>query len=36
MPTRGNNERTFAAYVELEIAVDEYSPNTYLFKRRDS
>ena len=36
MPTRGNNERTFAAYVELEIAVDEYSPNAYLYKRRDS
>ena len=36
MGFRGNNERTFASYVELEIAVDEYSPNTYLFKRRDS
>ena len=35
-PTCGNNERTFAAYVELEFAVDEYSPNSYLFKRFDS
>ena len=33
---RGNNSRTFAEYVELEIAIDEYSPNAYLFKRRDS
>ena len=36
MGFRGNNSRTFAEYVELEIAVDEYSPNAYLFKRRDS
>ena len=36
MGFRGNNSRTFAEYVELEIAIDEYSPNAYLFKRRDS
>ena len=36
MGFRGNNSRTFAEYVELEIAVDEYSPNAYLFKRLDS
>ena len=36
MGFRGNNRRTFAEYVELEIAIDEYSPNAYLFKRRDS
>ena len=36
MGFRGNNSRAFAEYVELEIAVDEYSPNAYLFKRRDS
>ena len=36
MPARGNNGGTFAEYVELEIAIDEYSPNAYLFKRRDS
>ena len=31
-----NKRGTFAEYVELEIAIDEYSPNVYLFKRRDS
>lgn len=36
MGFRGNNSRTFAEYVELEIAVDEYSQNAYLYKRRDS
>ena len=36
MPARGNNGGTFAEYVELEIAIDEYSPNAYLFKRLDS
>ena len=36
MGFRGKNSRTFAEYVELEIAIDEYSPNAYLFKRRDS
>ena len=36
MGFRGNNSRTFAEYVELEIAIDEYSPNAYLFKRIDS
>ena len=36
MGFRGNNSRTFAEYVELEIAIDEHSPNAYLFKRRDS
>ena len=36
MACRGNNCRTFAKYVELEIAVDEYFPNAYLFKRLDS
>ena len=36
MGFRGNNSRTFAEYVELEIAIDEYSPNAYLFKRLDS
>ena len=29
MGLRGNNSRTFAEYVELEIAVDEYFPNAY-------
>ena len=36
MGFRGNNSRTFAKYVELVTAIDEYSPNAYLFKRRDS
>ena len=36
MGFRGNNSRTFAEYVELEIAIDQYSPNAYLYKRRDS
>ena len=36
MGFRGNNERTFAEYVELDIAVDVESPNAYLFKRLDS
>ena len=36
MGFRGNKRGTFVEYVELEIAVDEYSPNAYLFKRRDS
>ena len=36
MPARGNNGGTFAEYVELDIAIDEYSPNAYLFKRLDS
>ena len=36
MGFRGNNRGAFAEYVELEIAIDEYSPNAYLFKRRDS
>ena len=36
MGFRGNNSRTFAEYFELEIAIDEYSPNAYLFKRLDS
>ena len=36
MGFRGNNRGTFAEYVELEIAIDEYSPNAYLFKRLDS
>ena len=35
MGFRGNNKRTFAEYVALYIAVDEYFPNAYLFKRRD-
>ena len=33
---RGNNSRTFGEYRELKIAIDEYFPNAYLFKRRDS
>ena len=36
MGFRGNNERTFAEYVELDIAVDNESPNAYPFKRLDS
>ena len=36
MDFRGNNERIFAKYVELDIAVDEYSSNAYLYKRLDS
>ena len=36
MVFRGNNSRTFAEYVELEIAIDEYSPNSYLFNRKDN
>ena len=36
MGFRGNNKRTFAEYIALYIAVDEYSHNAYLFKRRDS
>ena len=36
MGFRGNNERTFAEYVELDIAVDDDSPNAYIYKRLDS
>ena len=36
MGFQGNNSHTFAEQVDLEIPVDEYSPNAYLFKRRDS
>ena len=36
MPARGNKRGTFVEYVELEIAIDEYSPNAYVFKRLDS
>ena len=36
MGFRGNNSHTFTEYVELDIAIDEYSPNAYLFKRLDS
>ena len=36
MGFRGNNERTFAEYVELDIAVNDDSPNAYIYKRLDS
>ena len=36
MGFRGNNRDTFAEYVELEIAIYEYSPNDYLFKRLET
>ena len=36
MGFQGNNSRTFAEYIELEIAVDEYSPNPYIYKKSDS
>tara|TARA_B100000902_G_C26998489_1_gene758649 strand:+ start:417 stop:725 length:309 start_codon:yes stop_codon:yes gene_type:complete len=36
MGLRGNNERTFAEYVELDIAVNDDSPNAYIYKRLDS
>ena len=36
MGFRGNNERTFAEYVELDIAVDDESPNASIYKRLDS
>ena len=29
----GNNERTFAEYVELDIAVNDHSPNAYIYRR---
>ena len=36
MGLRGNNDRTFAEYVELDIAVNDDSPNAYIYKRLDS
>ena len=33
MGFRVNNDRTFAEYVELDIAVNAESPNSYLFNR---
>ena len=36
MGFRVNNDRTFAEYVELDIAVNAESPNSYLFNRQTS
>ena len=35
MGFRGNNERTFAEYVELDIAVNDDSPNVMLTSIKD-
>ena len=36
MGFHGNNERTFAEYIELDIAVNDDSPNAYIYKSFDS
>ena len=36
MGFRGNNKRTLAEYVELDIAVNDDSPNAQIYKRLDS
>ena len=36
MGFRGNNKRTLAEYFELDIAVNDDSPNAQIYKRLDS